>query len=42
MNYTLEIAIVALAVMVIGIIYYMVNKESEVTSQIRSVAKAVE
>lgn len=42
MNYTLEIAIVALAVMVIGIIYYMVNKESEVTSQIRAVAKAVE
>lgn len=42
MNYTLEIAIVVLAVMVIGIIYYMVNKESEVTSQIRSIAKAVE
>ncbi|MBD3809061.1 MAG: hypothetical protein IE884_00855 [Sulfuricurvum sp.] len=42
MNYTLEIAIVALAVVVVGIVYYMVNKESEVTSQIRSVAKAVE
>lgn len=42
MNYTLEIAIIALAVMVIGVIYYMVSKESEVTSQIRAVAKAVE
>ena len=42
MNYALELAIVALAIMVIGVIYYMVTKESEVSSQIRSVAKAVE
>lgn len=42
MNYALELAIVALAIMVIGVIYYIVTKESEVSSQIRSVAKAVE
>lgn len=42
MNYTLEISIVSLAVIVVGIIYYMLTKESEVTSQIRSVAKAVD
>lgn len=42
MNYTIEIALVALAVMVIGVIYYMITKESEVTSQIRSIAKAVD
>lgn len=42
MNYTIEIAIVALAVMVVGLIYYVMTKESEVTSQIRSIAKAVE
>ncbi len=42
MNYGIEIALVALAVMVIGVIYYILSKESEVSSQIRSVAKAVE
>jgi hypothetical protein len=42
MNYTIEIAVVALAVMVVGLIYYVMTKESEVTSQIRSIAKAVE
>jgi len=42
MNYTIEIALVALAILVMGLIYYIVSKESEVTSQIRSVAKAVD
>lgn len=42
MNYTIEIAIVALAVMVVGLIYYVITKEGEVTSQIRAVAKATE
>ncbi len=42
MNHTIEIALVALAVMVIGLIYYVITKESEVSSQIRSIAKAVD
>ena len=42
MSYGIEIALVALAVMVVGLIYYVVTKESEVSSQIRSVARAVE
>jgi len=42
MNYTIEIALVALAILVMGLIYYIVSKEGEVTSQIRSVAKAVD
>ncbi len=42
MNYGIEIALVTLAVMVVGVIYYVVTREGEVTSQIRSVAKAVE
>lgn len=42
MNYTLEIALIALAVMVVGLIYYVLTKETEVSGQIRSIAKAVE
>ncbi|MDD5158884.1 MAG: hypothetical protein PHI47_02435 [Sulfuricurvum sp.] len=42
MNHTMEIALIALAVMVVGLIYYVITKEGEVTSQIRSIAKAVE
>lgn len=42
MNHTMEIALIALAIMVIGVIYYIITKESEVTSQIRSIAKAVD
>ena len=42
MNYTLEIALIALAVIVVGLIYYVITKESEVSSQIRSIAKAVD
>lgn len=42
MTHTIEIALVALAVMVMGLIYYVLTKEGEVASQIRSVAKAVE
>lgn len=42
MIYGIEIALVALAVMVVGLIYYVLTKENEVSSQIRSVAKAVE
>jgi hypothetical protein len=42
MNHTIEIALIALAVMVVGLIYYIITKEGEVASQIRSVAKAVE
>ncbi|HZF69463.1 hypothetical protein [Sulfuricurvum sp.] len=42
MNHTIEIALIALAVMVVGLIYYVITKEGEVTSQIRAVAKAVE
>lgn len=38
----IEIAIIALAVMVVGLIYYVITKEGEVTSHIRSVAKAVD
>jgi len=38
----MEIALIALAVMVVGLIYYVITKEGEVTSQIRSIAKAVE
>lgn len=42
MNHTIEIALIALAVMVVGLIYYVINKEADVSSQIRSIAKAVE
>ncbi|WP_310439411.1 hypothetical protein [Sulfuricurvum sp.] len=42
MNYTVEIALVALAIMVVGLIYYVITKEGEVSSQIRSIAKAVD
>ena len=42
MNHTIEIALVALAVMVVGVIYYIITKEGEVSSQIRSIAKAVD
>lgn len=42
MNHTIEIALIALAVMVVGLIYYVITKEGEVSSQIRSIAKAVE
>jgi uncharacterized protein YoxC len=42
MNYTLEIALIALAVIVVGLIYYVITKEGEVSSQIRSIAKAVD
>lgn len=42
MNYTLEVALIALAVMVVGLIYYVLTKETEVSGQIRSIAKAVE
>ena len=42
MSYGIEIALIALAVMVVGLIYYVLSKESEVSSQIRSIAKATE
>lgn len=42
MNYGIEIAVVALAVMVVGVIYYVLTKEGETTSHIRFVAKAVD
>ncbi len=42
MNHSIEIALVALSVMVVGLIYYVITKEGEVTSQIRSIAKAVD
>lgn len=42
MNHTIEIALVALAILVVGLIYYVITKEGEVSSQIRSVAKAIE
>lgn len=42
MNYTIEIALVALAILVMGLIYYVITKEGEVASQIRSIAKAVD
>lgn len=42
MNHTIEIALIALTVVVVGLIYYVVTKESEVTRQIRSIAKVVE
>jgi hypothetical protein len=42
MSYGIEIAVVALAVMVVGLIYYVITKEGEVSSHIRSVARAVD
>lgn len=42
MNHSIEIALVVLALAVAGLIYYVINKESEVTTQIRSIAKVVE
>jgi hypothetical protein len=42
MSYGIEIAVVALAVLVAGLIYYVLNKEGVMTSQIRYVAKAVD
>lgn len=42
MNYTIEIALVALAILLMGLIYYVITKEGEVASQIRSIAKAVD
>jgi len=42
MNYSIEIALIALALMVAGVIYYVLNRENETVSQIRSIAKAVE
>lgn len=42
MNYTLEAAIIGLAVVLIGLIYYVLSKESDTASKIRAVAKAVE
>ncbi len=42
MNYGIEAALIALAVMLIGLIYYVLSKEGETSSQIRAVAKAVE
>lgn len=42
MNFGLEIAVVALAVLVAGLIYYVITKEGETTSHIRSVAKAID
>lgn len=38
----IEIAVIALAVMLVGLIYYVITKEGEVSSHIRSVAKAVD
>lgn len=42
MNHSIEIALVVLTVVVVGLIYYIVTKEGEVSSQIRSIAKAVD
>lgn len=42
MNYTIEIALIALAILLMGLIYYVITKEGEVASQIRSIAKAVD
>jgi hypothetical protein len=41
-NHTIEIALIALAVLVVGLIYYVITKEGEVHGQIRAIAKAVE
>lgn len=42
MNYGIEIALVALSVMVVGLIYYVLSRESILSSQIRGVAQSVE
>lgn len=42
MSFGIEIALIALAVMVMGLIYYVLSKESETHAQIRAVAKAAE
>ncbi len=42
MSYGIEIALIALAVMVMGLIYYVLSRESETLAQIRAVAKATE
>lgn len=42
MSFIVEIALIVLAVMLMGVIYYIITKETEVSTQIRSIAKAVE
>lgn len=42
MSFGIELVIIALAVMVLGIVYYMITKETEMNSKLRSIAHAVE
>lgn len=42
MSLGIELVIIALAVMVLGIVYYMITKETETNSKLRSIAHAVE
>jgi hypothetical protein len=42
MNHSIEIAVVTLAVMVVGLIYYVITKESEASGKIRAIARAVD
>ena len=42
MSLGIEIVIIALALMILGIVYYMITKENETNSKLRSIAHAVE
>ena len=42
MSLGIELVLIALAALVLGLIYYMVNKENETNSKLRSIAHAVE
>jgi uncharacterized alkaline shock family protein YloU len=42
MSFGIEVVLIALAVLVLGLIYYVVTKENETNSKFRSIAHAVE
>lgn len=42
MSLGIEIALIAIAALVLGLIYYSINRENETTAKLRSIAHAVE
>lgn len=42
MSLGIELTIIALAILILGLIYYSVNKENEVNTKLRAIAHAVE
>ncbi|MFA6188457.1 MAG: hypothetical protein WC680_04170 [Sulfuricurvum sp.] len=42
MSLGIELVIIALAILILGLIYYSVNKENEVNTKLRAIAHAVE